>query len=94
MNRIKEIRERLGVTQAELAAALGKSQGNVAFYEKGQTVLPEVAKSLICYASTRGLHISYEDIYGVAGIAAAAPVAEQPAQGVANAGSMDTFPSH
>lgn len=66
MNRIKSIRDRLQVTQAELAAGLGRSQGNVAFYEKGQTVPPEVAKSLIVFARTKGHEVSYTDIYGPA----------------------------
>lgn len=64
MNRIKAIRERLGLTQTELAVALGKTQGNVGFYERGQTVPPEVAKRLICYASERGVVIGYTDVYG------------------------------
>lgn len=64
MNRIKAIRERLGLTQAELALALGRTQGNVGFYERGQTVPPEVAKRLICFAGERGVGIGYADVYG------------------------------
>lgn len=66
MNRIRTIRDRLGVTQAELALALGKSQGNVAFYEKGQVVPPDVAKRLIAFAVSKGVSIGYEDVYGPA----------------------------
>lgn len=66
MNRIKTIRDRLHVTQAELAAGLGRSQGNVAFYEKGQTVPPDVAKSLIVFARAKGHEVTYMDIYGPA----------------------------
>lgn len=69
MNRIKAIRERLGLTQTELALALGKTQGNVGFYERGQTVPPDVAKRLICYANERGVAIGYEDVYGPAAAA-------------------------
>lgn len=66
MNRIRSIRDRLGVTQAELALALGRSQGNVAFYERGQVMPPDVARRLIVFAAGRGLAIGYEDIYGPA----------------------------
>lgn len=64
MNTIKTIRDKLGVTQAQLAVALQRSQGNVAFYERGQTMPPEVAKRLIAYAQGRGQAVSFEDIYG------------------------------
>lgn len=66
MNRIRSIRDRLGVTQAELALALGRSQGNVAFYERGQVMPPDVARRLIVFAAGKGLVIGYEDIYGPA----------------------------
>lgn len=64
MNSISTIRQRLGVTQEVLARALDVTQGNVSFYERGQTVPPKVAKRLIEYAGANGLHISYDDIYG------------------------------
>lgn len=64
MNPIKSIRTRLGLTQAELAKALEMSQGNVAFYERGQTVPPHVARRLIQFARTRGYDLGYEDVYG------------------------------
>lgn len=67
MSRIKVIRDRLGLTQAELALALGKTQGNVGFYEREQqTVPPDVARRLIGFARARGVAISYEDVYGPA----------------------------
>lgn len=64
MNSISTIRQRLGVTQEVLAKALDVTQGNVSFYERGQTVPPKVAKRLIEYASRSGVDISYDDIYG------------------------------
>lgn len=70
MNRIKIIRDRLGQTQAELGRALGMTQGNVAFYERGQTVPPEVAKRLIVHACSHGIRIGYEDVYGPADLGA------------------------
>lgn len=66
MNRIRSIRERLGVTQAELARALQRTQGNVAFYERGQVVPPDVAQRLIRFARERGHALDYADIYGPA----------------------------
>jgi putative transcriptional regulator len=84
MNRIKSIRERLHVTQTELAAGIGRSQGNVAFYEKGQTVPPEVAKSLIVYARGLGHVVTFDEIYGPADSSPADTTTQQPAgQGVA-----------
>ncbi|WP_019652239.1 helix-turn-helix domain-containing protein [Variovorax atrisoli] len=64
MNPIKAIRERLGLTQAALAAELGCSQSNVSFYEKGQTVPQPMAKALITTAARLGLAIGYEHVYG------------------------------
>ena len=64
MNSISQIRGRLGVTQSALANALGVSQGNISHYERGQGVPPEVAKRLISYASSMGMALSFDDIYG------------------------------
>lgn len=47
-----------------MAAALGKSQGNVSFYESGQTIPPDVAKVLIEVAAKHGVTITYNDVYG------------------------------
>lgn len=68
MNAIKLIRSLLGVSQSELAHALGVSQANVSFYENGQTVPPSVAAKLIGFAKSNGVDITYEHIYGDAPI--------------------------
>lgn len=68
----KSIRTRLNVTQAAIAEALGVTQGNVSFYEKGQTVPPAVAAKLIDFAAQRGEVITFDDIY-----APLLPAAEQ-----------------
>lgn len=68
MNSIKAIRERLGITQAEMAIGMGCSQSNVSFYEKGQTVPQPAAKALIGLAGARGLVISYDHVYGDAAL--------------------------
>ena len=64
MNCIKTIRDKLGMTQRALAHVLGMTQGNVAFYERGQAVPPPVARRLICYARIQGHALGYEDVYG------------------------------
>jgi putative transcriptional regulator len=64
MNPVKAIRERLGLTQSALAAAMGCTQGNVGHYERGQTVPPDAAKKLIALAKAKGETVTYEDIYG------------------------------
>ncbi len=63
MNTFRSIRHALGCTQAELGAALGMTQGNVSFYEKGQTVPPEVARKLIDFARTKGHALTFDDVY-------------------------------
>jgi putative transcriptional regulator len=63
MSNIRTIRTRLGMTQAELGAALGMTQGNVHLIEKGQTVLPAVARRLIAFAGTKGVRLSFDDVY-------------------------------
>lgn len=64
MRKIQIIRSRLGLTQAELGAALGCSQMNVSYYERGQDIPPAVAGKLIAVAAERGLAISFDHIYG------------------------------
>lgn len=60
----KQLRQRLGMTQAELGEALGMSQMNVSLYERGQSLRPEVAKQLIDLAASRGVQIDFNVIYG------------------------------
>ena len=66
MNTMQTIRKQLGISQSEMANELGCSQGNVSFYERGQTVPPDTATRLIEVAQRRGLSITYNDIYGPA----------------------------
>lgn len=90
MNTVKRIRASLGITQAALAQVLGMTQANIGFYERGQqSVPPHVAKNLIEYASTQGVAIGYDDIYGVPNTtqtpaSRAVAATENVAQGVAN----------
>lgn len=66
MSKFKAIRERLNATQQELAQVVGRTQGNISFYEKGQAVPIDVAKCLIAFGKTKGVKLSYEDFYGPA----------------------------
>lgn len=63
MNAIARIRKALDATQTELAAALGCTQSNVSFYERGQTVPPDVARKLIEFAATKGKRLTFDDVY-------------------------------
>ena len=73
MTRIKEIRERLGMTQQELAHALGCTQGNVGHYERGQLFPPDRAKTLIQTAKKRGLSLTLDQVYGLVPLPAMEP---------------------
>jgi putative transcriptional regulator len=73
-NRLKQIRQRMGLTQQEFADMLQITQGNVGHYElREQTMPPEGARKLIEEAAVRGHRVTYEDIYG----AVDTPVARQ-----------------
>lgn len=61
---MKIIRKRLGFSQADIAAAIGCTQGNVSFYERGQTIPPEVARKLIAVARRNGLMLTFDMVYG------------------------------
>lgn len=52
------------MTQAAIAAELGITQGNVSFYERGQTIPPAVAARLIELAKTHALALSFDHVYG------------------------------
>lgn len=64
MNPIQRIRSDLGLTQTELARAIGVTQGNISHYEiKGQYMPPATARRLIAVARQAGMELTYEDIY-------------------------------
>lgn len=64
MSRIKEIRERLEMTQSDFAEALGCTQGNIGHYERGQTMPPERAERLIVFAARKSLKLTLDQVYG------------------------------
>lgn len=64
MARVKLIRQHMGLTQAEMAAALGTVQGNITTYENGRSLPEKRAHLLIEFAESRGLSLTYDHIYG------------------------------
>jgi DNA-binding transcriptional regulator YiaG len=88
---VRSIRQRLGLSQEELATELGCIQANVSLLERGQTVMPEMAKRLIRVARARGLPITYDDVYGPPdgdeSNPAPNPTSESPPPGAASGGS-------
>lgn len=64
MHNLKSIRQRLGVTQQVLAMGIGCTQGNVANYERGQTLPPGMAKRVIDFAAGKGLVLTMGQLYG------------------------------
>ena len=66
MSTFKSIRQLLGMTQAAIGESIGVTQGNVSFYERGQTVPPDVAGKLIELARQKGHQLTYDHVYGAA----------------------------
>lgn len=64
MSTIKAIRELLKLTQTDLGQAIGCSQGNVGFYERGQDLPVARAERLIEFAATKDLHLTLDQVYG------------------------------
>lgn len=46
-----------------MARALGVSQGNISHYERGQAIPPSVAAKLISFAQTKGVTLTFDEIY-------------------------------
>lgn len=74
---IETIRRRLGMSQAELAHQLGRSQAQVSNYENGVDLPPEVARLLVGLARSRLLELTMDHVYGLE------PLPEPPAPEVA-----------
>lgn len=64
MNRLKLIRQHLGVTQKALGDALGCVQGGVTAYEHGRPLPHKRAQRLIEFAASRGCKLDFNHIYG------------------------------
>jgi transcriptional regulator with XRE-family HTH domain len=66
MKTVKPIRALLGLSQVDLAEALGVVQSAVSQYERGSiTIGLDAAKRLIDIARGKGIQISLDQIYGL-----------------------------
>jgi putative transcriptional regulator len=63
-NRIKAIRQLLGLSQESFGKGIGCTQSNVGHYEKGQELPIDRAKKLIEFAAESKLHLSLDQVYG------------------------------
>lgn len=76
MHNLKAIRELLGITQQAMAEGIGCTQGNVGHYERGQTLPPDMARKVIDFASSSGIVLSFDHVYGNAPLPAAQALVE------------------
>lgn len=64
MNKIKEFRDKLGITQEELARAINTSQGAIAHYEVGRRdVNLKTCRNITQFFRSLGLNISIDDVF-------------------------------
>ena len=64
MNAIKKVRKELGMGQAEFAQAIGIKQPSISHYETGlHQIMPDVAGRLIAFAGSKGIKVTFDDIY-------------------------------
>ena len=64
MNKVRFVRKRLGLSQEDLAARIGKSQGVISNVEVGrQDLMPSDARSIISLGREIGVQITFDDIY-------------------------------
>lgn len=64
MSNLQHIRKRLGVSQNELASAIGVTQGVISHCEVGrQEVMPNMARMVIDFAAAKGVVITFDDVY-------------------------------
>ena len=63
-NNIRQIRERLELSQIAFSEAISVSQASVSNYEcNKQEVSPEVARRVISAARERGVELTFDDVY-------------------------------
>jgi len=63
-NRFSDIRKKLGLSQAQLAAMLGMTPGNVSHIETGRQILTlDNAVALVGVCRNSGLSVGLDDIF-------------------------------
>lgn len=59
----KIIRQRLDISQKDLAALLGMCQGSISRYERGSVIHPTTAYKVIEIAAQKGVSLTLDDFY-------------------------------
>ena len=64
---IRAIRQRLNLSQKDMASGIGISQTTLSGYERGDwEISPAVARKLVATARDCGLQITMDQVYGLA----------------------------
>mgnify|MGYP002077756383 CR=1 FL=1 len=64
MSNVRKIRERLQLTQLQVAEIFGVTKSSVSIYLSGRhEIPPDAARKLIAAAAERGFQIGFDDIY-------------------------------
>lgn len=64
MDKIKEFREQLGITQEELAKAINTSQGAISYYENSRRNIDlKTCRIITGFFIILGLNISLDDVF-------------------------------
>ena len=64
---IRAIRQRLNLSQKDMASGIGISQTTLSGYERGDwEISPAVARKLVATARDSGLQITMDQVYGLA----------------------------
>lgn len=64
MDKIKEFREQLGITQEELAKAINTSQGAISYYENSRRNIDlKTCRNITGFFISLGLNISLDDVF-------------------------------
>lgn len=67
MHPMRRFRERVGMSQAQLGAAIGRTQSAVAHYENGCRTPPvDTARRFLVLANSHGIKLSLDDLYPAA----------------------------
>ena len=59
----QRFRSQTGLSQTELAAAMGLGQSAISSYETGSFPIPEIAKRFVALAKKHKVRMSLEEIY-------------------------------
>lgn len=64
MNNLSRYRKKLGLTQADLAEAIGCTKGNISHYEKGRRKADlDVCRGLVAFFNRNGVLVTVDDLF-------------------------------